>query len=70
MDRVHTSGEAPGWIYKHRAVAVHPHGIRLWGGLVVTGSDNTESHEQNVGCFVLDLDGLRWRRESHSGTES
>jgi hypothetical protein len=67
MDRVHASGEGPGWIYKHRAVAVPPHGIRIWGGMVVSGSHNTESHEQNLGSFLLDLDRLRWRRESMPG---
>jgi ankyrin repeat protein len=67
MERLGTTGEAPGWIYKHRAVAVPPRGIRAWGGTVVTGTDDTESHEPNLGSFVLDLDRLRWRREPTPG---
>ena len=69
MDRLDTVGEAPGWIYKHRAVAAPPHGIRIWDGKVVTRRDDTESHEQNFGSFVLDLEDLRWRRETIRGTE-
>jgi hypothetical protein len=64
VDRLDTGGEAPGWIYEHRAVAAPPHGIRVWGGIVVNGSDNGESHEENLGAFVLDLDRLCWCRES------
>jgi len=64
VDRLDTGGEAPGWIYQHRAVAAPPHGIRVWGGIVVNGSDNGESHEDNLGAFVLDLDRLYWCRES------
>src|SRR5262249_37889512 len=67
MDRLDTSGEAPGWIYEHRAVAVSPRGIRIWGGIVVNGSDSTESHEQNLDAFVLDLNRLLWHRESTPG---
>ena len=46
IDRLHTHGEAPGRIYKHRAVAVPPHGIRVWGGEVVIECDGRESHQQ------------------------
>ena len=63
MDRLYTGGEPPGWIYNHRAAAVNPHAIRVWGGLVVTGSSTGESTEPNLGCFVLDLTRLVWRRE-------
>lgn len=62
--RLETRGEAPGWIFKHRAVGIRPHGIRVWGGTVVRGNDNEESHEENPDSFVLDLDRLVWRRES------
>ena len=64
MERLDASGESPGWIYKHRAVAEGVNEIRVWGGMVVTGSDNTESHDQNLGFFVLELDRLRWRCET------
>jgi len=67
MECLDVRGEAPGWIYKHQAVAVRPHGIRVWGGTVVTGSNSGESHEKNLVSYVLDLDRLLWRRESMPG---
>jgi hypothetical protein len=67
MERLDTRGDAPGWLYKHWAAAVDSHGIRVWGGTVVTGNGSGESHEQNRGSFVLDLDRLLWSRESTSG---
>jgi ankyrin repeat protein len=62
MDRLQASGEAPGWIFEHRAASI-THGIRVWGGSVATQKDDKESHEQNLGSFVLDLERIRWRRE-------
>jgi hypothetical protein len=64
MECLDARGEVPGWVYKHRAAAVSPHEIRIWGGTIVTGSGSGESHERNLGSFVLDLDRLLWRRES------
>jgi ankyrin repeat protein len=63
MDRLQVSGEAPGWIFRHLAVAVHPPGIRVWDGIVVTSNDNKESYKQDLSSFILDLEHLRWRRE-------
>ncbi len=63
MERVDARGKVPGWIYEHRAVAVPPHGIRVWGGTVVTGRLCGEAHRPNMDSFVLDLDHLLWRRE-------
>jgi ankyrin repeat protein len=70
MDRVDAGGEAPGWIYKHRATAVKSHEIRIWGGKVVTAIGSGESHQENTTCFVLDLERLAWRRESTPRPES
>lgn len=67
MDRLDTRGEGPGWVFKHRALAASPHGIRVWGGMVVTGNDTGESDEKNLGSFMLDLDCLLWRREITPG---
>ena len=68
MERLDTHGENPGWIYKHRAVVVPPHGIRIWGGEVLKKRDETESHEPDFSSFVLDLEDLRRRRETIRGT--
>src|SRR5713226_5966936 len=34
MEGVNACGEAPGWIYGHRAAAVPPHDILVWGGKI------------------------------------
>ena len=62
IEPLETSGESPGWIYKHRAVAINSHSIRVSGGkLVVVEHDGRESHEENIGVFVFDVDQRRWR---------
>jgi ankyrin repeat protein len=70
MEHVDAGGEAPGWIYQHRATAVKAHEIRIWGGTVVTASGSEESRQENAAAFVLDLECLAWRRESILGLES
>lgn len=62
IDRVQTSGESPGWIFEHRASAEPSLGIRVWGGTLATASEGVESHDANLGTFVLDLDTFEWRR--------
>jgi hypothetical protein len=63
MDRVDTAGDGPGWIYKHRAEAIGPGAIRVWGGKVATAGGERECHAPNPDAFVLDLGERRWRRE-------
>jgi ankyrin repeat protein len=70
MDRLDASGEAPGWVYGHRAAALGPHRIRVWGGKVVTAGEAGESHDPNLGPFVLDLDRLLWHREAPCRSDS
>ncbi len=61
MDRLATSGEAPGWIHRHRAVAADTHRIRVWGGMVITKDGAQESCHPNSDTYVLDLAGLTWQ---------
>ncbi len=63
MERLDGSGEAPGWIYDHRAVLVGPSEIRVSGGKVVTSNGAEEAHTDNADAFVLDVRRLLWRRE-------
>lgn len=64
MERLETSGEGPGWIYKHRASLVDPGVIRVWGGVRADLQTGRESHNPNSDAFLLDLDRLRWRRDT------
>jgi ankyrin repeat protein len=61
--RIETTGESPGWIYRHRAQKISPHELRVAEGKVVTGSADDETHSENSLCYVLDLRGWTWRRE-------
>lgn len=63
IEPVETKGEAPGWIYKHRAVATGPAQIRVWGGTIVTKSAGDEAHDANAGVFVLDVARGLWHKE-------
>jgi ankyrin repeat protein len=61
IDPVPTTGEAPGWIYKHRAVPHGPRAIRVWSGMRVQQQEGKEQHQGNEETFLLDLDDGRWR---------
>jgi hypothetical protein len=63
MERVEASGEAPGWIYDHRAVRVGSSEIRVTGGTLVTPGQTGEIHAENTAAFVLDVERRVWRRE-------
>ena len=60
---VQAQGDAPGWIFKHRAALVGPRAIRVWGGTIAKSTGGQEWHEPNQAAFVLDLDSLRWRQD-------
>jgi hypothetical protein len=66
IDRIETTGDTPGSIYKHRAIAMNAHEIRIWGGKIITknGDDDKEAHDDNNASFLLDLDTRVWRREA------
>lgn len=64
IESLAASGEAPGWIHRHRAEALGPAAIRVWGGTIFTKADDGEEADQeNSEAFVLDLHQMRWRRE-------
>lgn len=63
MKRLDARGEAPGWIYEHRAVGSGASEIRISGGKVVTSEGAEEVHSANTKTFILDVKGPVWRRE-------
>jgi hypothetical protein len=64
IERLGTTGEAPGWIYGHRARDVTDTRILVTGGTVVTPKpDGDELHAANPHAFVLDVTRLVWTRE-------
>ena len=62
IERVATTGEAPGWIYKHRARLRAPHEIVLEGGHCFVQAAPRDP--PLIGRWVLDLQTRHWRRDN------
>jgi ankyrin repeat protein len=63
MERVDAAGEAPGWIFQHRAARAGKAQIRVWAGKIATAPAGKEVHEENTRAFVLDVERGLWRSE-------
>ncbi len=61
IERLHTRGDAPGWIHRHRAKRVSDTRILVFDGLVEQNTPGRE-HVKNTDAFELDLDTLCWKR--------
>jgi ankyrin repeat protein len=59
ISRLHTKGEQPGWLYRHRAVLTPSRRIRVFGGRIE--SANAEQID-NSAMFELDLTSMTWMR--------
>jgi ankyrin repeat protein len=57
VERLTTTGSAPGWIYQHRADLIGGTAIRVSGGISVSDTGQAP----NTGEFILDLTSLHWR---------
>jgi len=60
IECLQTSGNNPGWIYKHRAIRAAPHEIQITGGKVASDVDGTEHHSDNADTFTLNIESLAW----------
>jgi ankyrin repeat protein len=63
MERIDAPGEAPGWIFEHRALRVGSREICVSGGKIATTDGGKEAHTANPHTFVLDVERRLWRRE-------
>ncbi|MDQ2687946.1 MAG: ankyrin repeat domain-containing protein, partial [Armatimonadota bacterium] len=61
IKRLPTTGDNPGWIYKHRAIHTSPHEIQITGGKIVTDADGKETHSDNAAIFTLNTETLVWQ---------
>ena len=67
IDRVDATGDAPGWIYQHRAVLTGTREIRITGGLIAQHENGKETHIKNDDAFVLDVRRNVWMKDkSHA----
>ena len=64
IDPLTLGGNAPGWIYGHRADLVDGRTIRVRGGTIVTQRDGKERHDLNEQDFGLDVRTGRCRVRS------
>jgi ankyrin repeat protein len=63
IETLRATGDAPGWLYGHRARFIGPHEILVSGGTLASLQDDDETRADNADTFVLDLERLVWRRE-------
>lgn len=61
IERLLISGEAPGWIHKHRATLRGDHEIVVTGGEVLSQAGKGETSLTNTRSFILDLLAAQWR---------
>jgi ankyrin repeat protein len=62
MRRLVTTGDAPGWIYKHRAHAAASAEIRVESGVFIGSREGRGGEHINEHSFVLNVTKLVWRR--------
>lgn len=61
IERVPTSGDAPGWIHKHKATT-EGNAIRIAGGKVFSvGPDGKSGINDNASEWLLDLGSFAWK---------
>jgi len=63
MEPLETTGDNPGWIYKHRATLTADWQIVVSGGLVATEAAGEEVHLENAEVYTLALNTLVWTKQ-------
>ncbi|MCA9101717.1 MAG: ankyrin repeat domain-containing protein [Planctomycetales bacterium] len=61
IEVVTTSGDAPGWIYEHRACITGPNVLCISGGKVAVVRNGEETHEDLERDYMLDLTTMTWK---------
>lgn len=62
IEAVHSIGENPGWIYKHRARLVDSSVLVVSGGEICNENDGEEQHVENTDQFSINLLNMTWTR--------
>jgi hypothetical protein len=63
VEVVETTGNSPGWIYKHKARLTEADKLVISGGKVAVEVEGKEDHVDNEGEYTLDLKSRIWTRE-------
>jgi ankyrin repeat protein len=64
IQEVPTTGEKPGWIHRHKAVASNQRLIRISGGEVYVLEDGKPRFKDNPQQYALDLESMVWCKTS------
>lgn len=62
IEPVPTSGDAPGWLYRHKATPISADEIKVEAGNVARDNDDGEEHEANEDIYVLNVSSGAWTR--------
>lgn len=62
IERVETTGDNPGWIFKHKSSFDGSTGIIVSSGTICREVDGEEQHIENVDRYCLDLSVMKWTR--------
>lgn len=62
IEKIETTGEAPGWISRHKAYYQEPNQIYITGGGLCVINDEISDYIDNSVDYVLDLIKLTWSR--------
>jgi hypothetical protein len=62
MEEVQTTGEKPGWIYKHKC-HFRKEALVVSGGKICRLNDGKEEHDGNAAVFTLALATMSWTRQ-------
>ncbi len=68
IETVQSTGENPGWIYKHKAFLVGPGILVVSSGKICDVIDGEEQHIENKDKFNLDISSMNWTRMSETTT--
>jgi hypothetical protein len=63
IEMVQTTGNAPGWINRHRAILSTPYEIRVFGGNILSSTDGKEDCSENPKVFILNIESRVWHTE-------
>ena len=60
LEAVRTTGDNPGWIYKHKCRLMDEHRLVVTHGEICKSKKGVEIHEENTSEFELNLRSLKW----------
>ncbi len=61
IERMKTTGDNPGWIFKHRAIPSAYGEIRVFGGEILRLAGDREDYTKNDKVFIFDTGRRAWR---------